>query len=99
VCSESGLHDDLSWGRLGYIRWLDTAQDLCHSKTTHPLDHTDFTQALHARLRHVKYRDPSIHVLTAVIWHTPLLPLAPLFKLQSLFGYIHRHLFTVADST
>jgi len=43
VCSESGLPDDLSWGRLGYIRWLDTAQDLCHSKTTHPLDHTDFT--------------------------------------------------------
>ena len=43
VCSESGLPDDLSWGRLGYIRWLDTAQDLCHSKITHPLDHTDFT--------------------------------------------------------
>jgi len=43
VCSESGLPDDLSWGRLGYIRWLDTAQDLCHSKETHPLDHTDFT--------------------------------------------------------
>jgi len=43
VCSESGLPDDLSWGRLGYIRWLDTAQDLCHSKATHPLDHTDFT--------------------------------------------------------
>jgi len=41
--SESGLPDDLSWGRLGYIRWLDTAQDLCHSKATHPLDHTDFT--------------------------------------------------------
>jgi len=46
VCSESGLPDDLSWGRLGYIRWLDTAQDLCHSKVTHPLDHTDFTKAL-----------------------------------------------------
>ena len=43
MCSESGLPDDLSWGRLGYIRWLDTAQDLCHIKTTHPLDHTDFT--------------------------------------------------------
>ena len=43
MCSESGLPDDLSWGRLGYIRWLDTAQDLCHSKATHPLDHTDFT--------------------------------------------------------
>jgi len=43
VSSESGLPDDLSWGRLGYIRWLDTAQDLCHSKATHPLDHTDFT--------------------------------------------------------
>jgi len=45
VCSESGLPDDLSWGRVGYIRWLDTAQDLCHSKATHPLDHTDFTLA------------------------------------------------------
>jgi len=43
VCSESGLPDDLSWGRLAYIRRLDTAQDLCHSKTTHPPDHTDFT--------------------------------------------------------
>ena len=43
ACSESGLPDDPSWGRLGYIRWLDTAQDLCHSKPTHPLDHTDFT--------------------------------------------------------
>ena len=43
MCSESGLPDDLSWGRLGYIWWLDTAQDLCHSKITHPLDHTDFT--------------------------------------------------------
>jgi len=43
MCSESGLPDDLSWGRLGYNRWLDTAQDLCHSKITHPLDHTDFT--------------------------------------------------------
>jgi len=42
VCSESGLPDDPSWGRLGYIRWLDTAQDLCHSKATHPLHHTDF---------------------------------------------------------
>ena len=45
MCTESGLPDDLSWGRLGYIRWLDTAQDLCHSTTTHPLDHTDFTAA------------------------------------------------------
>jgi len=45
VCSESGLPDDLSWGRLGYIRWLDTAQDLCYSKATHPLDHTDFTDS------------------------------------------------------
>jgi len=44
VCSESGLSDDLSWGRLGYIRWLDTAQDLCYSQATHPLDHTDFTK-------------------------------------------------------
>ena len=44
VCSESGLPDDLSWGRLGYIRWLDTSQDRCHSKATHPLDHTDFTE-------------------------------------------------------
>jgi len=43
VCSESGLPDDLSWGRLGYIRWLGMARDLCHSKATHPLDHTDFT--------------------------------------------------------
>ena len=43
MCSESGLPNDLSWGRLGYIRWLDTAQDLCHSKATHPLDLTDFT--------------------------------------------------------
>jgi len=43
VCSESGLPDGPSWGRLGYIRWLGTAQDLCHSKATHPLDHTDFT--------------------------------------------------------
>jgi len=34
---------DPSWGRLGYIIWLDTAQDLCHSRGTHPLDHTDFT--------------------------------------------------------
>jgi len=34
---------DPSWGRLGYIIWLDTAQDLCHCKVTHPLDHTDFT--------------------------------------------------------
>jgi len=49
VCSESGLPDDLSWGSLGYIRWLDTAQDLFHSKATHPLDHTDFTPA-HRRL-------------------------------------------------
>ena len=51
MCSESGLPDDLSWGRLRYIRWLDTAQDLCHSKTTHPLDHTDFTVERHAGFR------------------------------------------------
>jgi len=44
VCSESGLPDVPSWGRLGYIRWLDTAQDICHSKVTHPLDHTDLTR-------------------------------------------------------
>ena len=50
MCSESGLPDDLSWGRLGYIRWLDTAQDLCHSKVTHPLDHTDFTVLVVARV-------------------------------------------------
>ena len=43
VCSDSGLPDDPSWGRLGYIRWLDTAQALCHSEVMHPLDHTDFT--------------------------------------------------------
>jgi len=43
VCSESKLPDDPSWGRLGYIRWLDMAQDLCHSKRTHPLNNTDFT--------------------------------------------------------
>ena len=46
VCSESGLPDDLSWGRLGYIRWLDTAQDFFHSKATHPLDHADFTSTI-----------------------------------------------------
>ena len=49
MCVESGLPDDLSWGRLGYIRWLDTAQDLCHSKATHPLDHTDFTDWMRLR--------------------------------------------------
>ena len=42
MCSESGLPDDPSWGRLGYTRWLDTAQDLCHSKAMHPINHTDF---------------------------------------------------------
>jgi len=43
VCSESGLPDDPLWGRLGYIRWLDSAQDLYHSKVTHPINNTDFT--------------------------------------------------------
>ena len=43
VCSESGLPDDPSWGRLRYIRWLDTAQDLYHRNVTHPLDNTDFS--------------------------------------------------------
>ena len=43
VCSDSELPDDPLWGRLRYIRWLDSAQDLCHSKVKHPLDKTDFT--------------------------------------------------------
>ena len=33
---------------------------------------------IHARPCHVKYCDPAIHALTAVIWHTALLPRAPL---------------------
>ena len=33
---------------------------------------------IHARPRHVKCCDPAIHALTAVIWHTALLPRAPL---------------------
>ena len=49
VCSESGLPYDPSWGRLGYIMWLDTAQDLCHSTVAHPLDHTDFILASETR--------------------------------------------------
>ena len=53
MCSESGLPDDPSWGRQGYIKWLDTAQDLFHSKVTHPLDHTDFTTcAFFGRVTH-----------------------------------------------
>jgi len=43
MCCESGLSDDPLWGRLGIIRWLDTGQDLCHSKVTHPLYNIDFT--------------------------------------------------------
>jgi len=42
ACSDSERPDDPLWGRLRYIRWLDTAQDLCHSKVTHPLKNTDF---------------------------------------------------------
>jgi len=62
VCSESGLPDDLSWGRLGYTGWLDTAQDLCHSKATHPLDHTDFTFSM-TFLCFLQVRCRTVHVL------------------------------------
>lgn len=43
VRSDSGLPADPLWDRHGDIRWLDSAQDLCHSKVKHPLDKTDFT--------------------------------------------------------
>jgi len=46
VCSENGLPDDPLWGRLGYVMWLDTAQDLFQSKVTHPLDNTDLTSTM-----------------------------------------------------
>jgi len=43
MCCESGLADDPLRGRLGIVRWLDTGQDLCHSKVTHPHYNIDFT--------------------------------------------------------
>jgi len=51
VCSESGLPDDLLLGRLGFIRRLESAQDLCHSKATNPLVHTDFTSRVPRQVR------------------------------------------------
>jgi len=41
--SEGGFPCDRQWGRLGYIRRSQRAQDLHQSKTTHPLNNIDFT--------------------------------------------------------